>query len=89
MKGHMDVILQICINEFSDNAYVIKYKEKTLTAMESNNILQEEDDKNMSMEEEVYEEEKEEDMTQPKLGDVLEPLDDYSNTQTQNSIAIY
>jgi hypothetical protein len=28
-------------------------------------------------------------MTQPKLGDVLEPLDDDSNTQTQNSIAIY
>jgi hypothetical protein len=28
-------------------------------------------------------------MTQSKLGDVLEPLDDDSNTQTQNSIAIY
>jgi hypothetical protein len=26
MKGHLDVILQICINEFSDNAYVINYK---------------------------------------------------------------
>jgi hypothetical protein len=31
----------------------------------------------------------EEDMAQPKLGDVLEPLKDNSNTQTQNSIAIY
>jgi hypothetical protein len=41
------------------------------------------------LEEEVYEEEKEEDMTHPKLGDVLEPLNDDSNTQTQNSIAIY
>jgi hypothetical protein len=40
------------------------------------------------MEEEVCEEEKEEDMGQPKLGDVLEPLKDDSNTQTQNSIAI-
>jgi hypothetical protein len=39
--------------------------------------------------EEVYEEEKEEDMTHPKLGDVLKPLNDDSNTQTQNSIAIY
>jgi hypothetical protein len=28
MKGHMDVILQIYINEFSDNAYVIKYKKE-------------------------------------------------------------
>jgi hypothetical protein len=56
--------------------------------MESINILQEECDENKSMEEEVYEEEKEEDMTQPKFGDVLEPLDD-DNIQTENSIAIY
>jgi hypothetical protein len=41
------------------------------------------------LEEEVYEEEKEEDMTHPKLGDVLEPLNDDSNTQYQNSVAIY
>jgi hypothetical protein len=25
MKEHLDAILQICINEFSDNAYVVKY----------------------------------------------------------------
>jgi hypothetical protein len=25
MKGHLYAILKICINEFSDNAYVIKY----------------------------------------------------------------
>jgi hypothetical protein len=48
--------------------------------------LQEENDEKISMKEEVCEEE---DMAQPKLGDVLEPLDDDSNTQTQNSIAIY
>jgi hypothetical protein len=41
------------------------------------------------MEEEVCEEEKEEDMIQPKLGDVLESLKDDSNTQTQNSIVIF
>jgi hypothetical protein len=28
-------------------------------------------------------------MVQPKLGDVLEPLKDDSNTQTQNSIVIF
>jgi hypothetical protein len=28
-------------------------------------------------------------MAQPKLGEVLEPLKDDSNTQTKNSIAIY
>ena len=28
MKGHISIILQLCIEEFSDNAYVVKYKEK-------------------------------------------------------------
>jgi hypothetical protein len=41
------------------------------------------------MEEEVCEEEKKEDIARLKLGDVLEPLNDDSNTQTRNSIAIY
>jgi hypothetical protein len=48
MKWHLYVILQICINEFSDNSYFIKYKERTLASMESANILQEEEE-NMSM----------------------------------------
>jgi hypothetical protein len=46
------------MNKFSDNAYVIKYKERTLAAMESTNVLQEEEDENIRMEEEVCEEEK-------------------------------
>jgi hypothetical protein len=41
------------------------------------------------MEEEVREEEKEKYMVQSKLVDVLEPLKDDSNTQTQNSIVIF
>jgi hypothetical protein len=57
-----------------------------LAAIESKNILQEEDDENTSLEEILYEEEKEEDMTHPKLGDVFEPLNDDSNTQTQNQL---
>jgi hypothetical protein len=69
----------------SDNAYVIEYKERTFAAMGSTNILQEENDGNISMEEEVCEEEKEEDIS--KLGDVLEPPKDDSNTQ--NSIIIF
>jgi hypothetical protein len=40
------------------------------------------------MEKEVYEEENKA-IVPPKLGDVLEPPKDDSNTQTQNSIAIY
>ena len=43
MKGHISIILQLCIEEFSDNAYVVKYKEKTLASMKSTNILQKED----------------------------------------------
>jgi ERCC4-related helicase len=89
IKRDLYVILQIFINKFSDNAYVIKYKERTLAAMESTNVLHEEDDENISMEEEVCGKEKEEYMDQPKLGDVLEPLKDDSNTQTQNSIVIF
>jgi hypothetical protein len=58
IKCHQYVILQIFINEFSDNSYVIKYKERTLAVMESTNILQEKDDENISMEEEVCEKEK-------------------------------
>jgi hypothetical protein len=69
----------------NNNAYVIKYEERALAAMESTSVLQE-DGENISMEEEVCEEEKEEDMVQPKFGNVLEPLKYDCNTQTQNSI---
>jgi hypothetical protein len=58
IKCHQYVILQICINEFSDNSYVIKYKGRTLAVMESTNILQEKYDENISMEEEVCEKKK-------------------------------
>jgi hypothetical protein len=51
MKEHLDAILQICINEFSDNVYVIKYKERIIAAMESTNILHEEYDQSISIEE--------------------------------------
>jgi hypothetical protein len=94
-------ILNYCIENFMDNIYVVELNEKgttnqlstsllhkeiTLAAMESTNILQEEDDENINMEEEVYEEENEA-IVPPKLGDVDEPPKDDSNTQ--NSIAIY
>jgi hypothetical protein len=51
MKEHLDAILQICINEFSDNVYVIKYKERIIAAMESTNILHEEYDQSISIKE--------------------------------------
>ena len=65
MKGHISILLQLCKKEFSDNVYV---KERILASMESTNILQEEDDENISLEEEVCEEEIEMDVLQPKLG---------------------
>ena len=42
MKGHASIILQICINEFSDNEYVINYNERILAAIESARILEKE-----------------------------------------------
>ena len=41
MKGHISNILQICINEFSDNAYVINYNKRVLHAIVSTKILEE------------------------------------------------
>ena len=42
MKGHISIILQIYINEFSDNEYVINYNERILAAIESTKVLKEE-----------------------------------------------
>jgi hypothetical protein len=87
----MDNIYVVELNEKGTTNQLITsllHKEKTLAAMESTNILQEEDDENISVENKVYEEENEA-IVPPKLGDVLEPPKDDSNTKTQNSIAIY
>jgi hypothetical protein len=68
-------------------------KEKILAAMESTNILQKEDDENISLEEEECEEEIEKDTFQPKLGEELDlptsPSTFDSSTQTQKSFVIY
>ena len=60
--------------------------------MESTNILQEEDDENISLEEGVCEEKIEMDMFQPKLGEELDlpasPSTNDSNTRTQKSFVI-
>ena len=42
MKGHISIILQICINEFSDNAYVINYNKRKLADIEGTKVLEEE-----------------------------------------------
>ena len=42
MKGHTSIILQNCINQFSDNEYVINYNERILAAIEGTKILEEE-----------------------------------------------
>jgi hypothetical protein len=68
-------ILQYCITKFMDNVYVVDYNKRGMAAQESASLL--------------HNEENEEVIVPPKLGDILEPLKDDSNTQTQNSIAIY
>jgi hypothetical protein len=57
--------------------------------MESTNILQEEEDENISMEEEVCEEEKEKIWFNLRFWGCFGTSQDDSNTQTQNSIVIY
>ena len=83
MKGHISIILHMCKNEFSNNPYVIKYKERTLAAMEITNILQEKEDENI-----ILEKENKEEIIQPKLGDMWEPFKHDSNSQTQTSFVI-
>jgi hypothetical protein len=68
-------ILQYCITNFMDNVYVVDYNKRVIAARESIILL--------------HKEENEEAIVPPKLGDVLEPPKDDSDTQTQDSIAIY
>jgi len=77
MKGHISIILQICISEFSDNSYVINCNKRNPAAIESNNILLEENDETINLHKEH--------IVQPKLGDLWEPLKHGSNSQPQNS----
>jgi hypothetical protein len=88
-------ILDLCILEFNENIYVVDTRKRA--AKESSNILQEEDDKslslgmpvqpqeddeNISLEEEECEEEIEKDIFQPKL---LEELDLPTSPSTNDS----
>ena len=72
LKETSSMLLEQFQETFSDNAYVIKYKEITLAAMKRTNILQEEDDDNISLEEEVCEEE-DKDLS---LGMPMQPQED-------------
>jgi hypothetical protein len=58
-----------------ENIYVVDYNKRGMVAQESASLLHNDDS--------------EEVIVPPKLGDVLEPLKDDGNTQTQNSIVIY
>ena len=52
-EREIDFILEYCIDNFSQNIYVVEYNE---APQESSIVLQEEDDENISLEEEVCEE---------------------------------
>jgi hypothetical protein len=92
MKVNSSILLKLCVEDFSDNAYVIKYKERTLAAMESTNILQEKDDGNISFEKHIDEEENEEAIVPTKLVDVWDltpsPPTYDSKSKTENSIVM-
>ena len=83
----IDPLLELCTLEFDENIYVVDTRKRA--AQESSNILQEEDDENISLEEEECEEEIEMDMFQPNLGEELDlptsPSTFDSSTQTQKS----
>ena len=85
MKGHISTILQLCKKDISDNVYV---KERILASMESTNILQEGDDKNISLEEEVCEEDDKSLSLgmpmQPQGEDNEEQEDDENDEQLEN-----
>jgi hypothetical protein len=49
LKCISSFLLKTCIENFSDNAYVLCYENLSLAAQESTNILQEEDDKSLSL----------------------------------------
>ena len=52
-EREIDFIVEYCINNFSQNIYVVEYHE---APQESTNVFQDEDDENMSLEEEECEE---------------------------------
>jgi hypothetical protein len=74
-RNAINNILQYCISNFMDNVNVLDYNKRVMAARERTSLL--------------HKEENEEAIVPPKLGDVLEPPKDDSNTQTGNSIAIY
>ena len=66
-------ILDLCIIEFNENIYVVDTRKKA--AQERSNVLQEEDDENISLEEEVCEEEDK----NLSLGMPVQPQEDDEN----------
>jgi hypothetical protein len=49
MKGHICIILQMCITEFSDNAYVINYNRRNLATLENTKVVHEDYDQNLRL----------------------------------------
>ena len=87
----LDCTLDICINDFSENIYVVDFNEGSTTARESTNVLQEEDDKSLSLgmtmppKEEYKEEQVEEEWSSypsstPNNGNIQIPMNNPSYT---------
>ena len=75
IKEISSIILKHCKENFCDNAYVMDYAKNILAAMESTNVLQEEDNKSPSLGMPMHpqDEEKEEDGKNISLGMSMHP----------------
>jgi U3 small nucleolar ribonucleoprotein component len=72
-KSGFTLILDDCIINFSDNIYVVDNNKRGTAARESTNILQKDEDENISFAEDIDEDENEEAIVPPKHGDMCDP----------------
>ena len=85
IKGNIAIILKLCIESFSENAYIFDYNERSFAGLESTNVLQEEYDENLSLGMHMHpiEEQENEEWDPPPS-----PSKDDSNSKTQISMVI-
>ena len=70
-KFFIATLLDLCILEFDENIYVVDTRKRA--AQERSNVLQEEDDENISLEEEICEEEEDKNLI---LGMPMQPQEE-------------
>ena len=87
IKGNISVILNVCIESFSENVYIFDYNARNLAALESTNVLHEEYDENLSLGMPMHPIEEDIDNEDEQEKEEWHPPP-YSNSETENSIVI-